>query len=281
MVVALSKGYLCPSKSLNGKVHSVFSRSVNIITDCKETPWISLLDISLPATPTAFQYSLSASVDLRAHLYRNDPVFIRGGVIRFPSFLSLSINTLTATNWKRAPILKKFSHCNVINNLRTAEKELLNFVSKNKKTPINSIDEYLQLLHIKVPNCIHDNPELLITNIGKGEGLTPSGDDFLIGVLAVLSGLKQCIPETDIIFKRLQVASILLSTTTDISAHYLELALAQHFSEPVQWLVYRLFNVTKEADIQVCMSININIGASSGADTAAGIIYCINKLLPI
>ncbi|SFU04906.1 hypothetical protein SAMN04487956_1801, partial [Halomonas saccharevitans] len=58
MIIAQSCGYLCPRQSFDGQVHSVFERSVNIVTGLRATPWLSILDTSLPATPTAFQGAL-------------------------------------------------------------------------------------------------------------------------------------------------------------------------------------------------------------------------------
>ncbi|MEH6533235.1 MAG: DUF2877 domain-containing protein [Photobacterium frigidiphilum] len=280
MIIALTKGYLCPSMSFDGKVHSVFTRSVNIVTDLKQTPWVSLLDVSLPETPTAFQCSLALSIDLTSRLNMGDSVFMRGGVIRFPSCSSLIINTLAATDWGKAPSFPQIDKEKIKKNVLMAETLLTDYISLNNKNYISSTSEYLNSLHIVTPNSIQVCPEQLISNIGNGKGLTPSGDDFLIGVLAVLSALHNTIPEADDIYHRLKVSMpYIIDKTTDISAHYLTLALSQHFSHPVQWLVYHLFYATDTNEIQAAVTTNLSIGSSSGADTIAGILYCINELL--
>jgi hypothetical protein len=68
MIVAHGRGYLCPSQSFDGQVHSVFARAVNITTSLRQVPWVSVLDSSLPATPTSFQCRLAALGNLTAKL---------------------------------------------------------------------------------------------------------------------------------------------------------------------------------------------------------------------
>ncbi|MGR5063922.1 DUF2877 domain-containing protein [Photobacterium sp. DNB22_13_2] len=280
MIFALTKGYLCPTQPFNGTVHSVFRRSVNIITDHTETPWVSLLDDSLPATPTAYQCDLGSQKDLTIQVNKGDKVFMRGGVIRFSSPSSLTINTSSATNWPQAPPLLNIDIKSVKNNILIAESVLTKHVSEKEIQPLCSVDEYIKHLGLITPSCIHSFPETLVENIGDGRGLTPSGDDFLIGVMAVLASIQRLNPAADLAYQRLQqLVPQGITKTTDISAHYLSLALSRHFSKPVQWLIYHLFTATDRRIIEATITANLNIGSSSGADTVAGIMYCIKKLL--
>lgn len=280
MILALTKGYLCPTLSFNGKVHSVFKRSVNIATDQKETPLVSLLDDTLPETPTAYQCNWGTQKNLMAMVNVGDAVFMRGGIIRFSSPSSLAINTLAATNWSQAPPLPQINRERVKDNILVAEKVLAKHISKNEIQPLSSVDEYIYHLGLITPKCINSFPETLVKNIGYGIGLTPSGDDFLIGVMAVLASIQKLNPAAGEAFQCLQKQIPQgIAKTTDISAHYLSLALSQHFSKPVQWLIYYLFTATEIPTIEATITTNLNIGSSSGADTVAGIVYCIKKLL--
>lgn len=278
-MLALTKGYLCPTMSFNGRVHSVFRRSVNVTTDLIGTPWVSLLDSTLPATPTAYQCHFESLGDLIAKVNVGDEVFMRGGIIRIKSSVMLAVNTLTATEWQQVPPVLLFDSEKVRNNLIITEKILSEHLSKKEKIEIGSVDEYIAYLGLTLPNCIYHSSKELVKNIGFGKGLTPSGDDFLIGVMAVLSSLIDINPKAGIIHQNMQSAIRLnMDKTNDISAHYLSLALSRHFSYPVQWLVYYLLTQKEVSVINTAVVTNLSIGASSGADTIAGILYFLNEL---
>jgi hypothetical protein len=103
--------------------------------------------------------------------------------------------------------------------------------------------------------------------IGLGEGLTPSGDDFIVGFLAVLhlTGHTPAWPDA------------LMANTTDLSAAFLRGALQGHFSEPLVRLVQALYDaapcdwLTPAADVA-------RVGHSSGVDAMVGIAFA-NQLL--
>ena len=104
--------------------------------------------------------------------------------------------------------------------------------------------------------------------IGLGNGLTPSGDDFLCGVLAGLQMLQASDHSfTQILKQRLPLH---LSDTNDISAAFLSCALHNQFSLPVSALPN-----AQTAD-QILATFK-NIGHSSGVDTLCGIYYICNQ----
>lgn len=94
--------------------------------------------------------------------------------------------------------------------------------------------------------------------LGSGKGLTPSGDDFLVGVLAVQQ-LQPFLPTklSDII-----VSLLAQGYTTDVSTAYLTSALHHQFSS----LVKNVMLQGQAAVPQLSAS-----GATSGVDTLMGI----------
>lgn len=105
--------------------------------------------------------------------------------------------------------------------------------------------------------------------VGLGEGLTPSGDDFLVGYLAALhcgksGGWKQI------------AASILelelLKATNAISASFLILAASGLFSKPLFALAEAVGGST-DSDIRQSLDVLQGIGHSSGMDIAAGFLF--------
>ena len=111
--------------------------------------------------------------------------------------------------------------------------------------------------------------DTLCSLIGLGIGLTPSGDDFLCGVLAGASLLQA---------RSLQLYALLrerialhLCDTNDISAAFLRCALADQVSLPVQKLL-------TASDADEIASAFRQIGHSSGMDTLCGIYYICTHL---
>ena len=100
--------------------------------------------------------------------------------------------------------------------------------------------------------------------LGLGTGLTPSGDDFLCGVLAgfLLSG------STGHPFaKHLRdMLADKLTDTIDISAAFLSCALKNQFSLPVN----RLYELSSPKEILTSFE---TVGHSSGTDTLCGILW--------
>ena len=106
--------------------------------------------------------------------------------------------------------------------------------------------------------------ELLCGLIGLGEGLTPSGDDFLCGVLAAgrLYGGRAGTLSAALKRKIMQK----LCQTNDISAAFLKCACEGLFSQPV-------IELQENVDLEHSSRSFAAIGHSSGADTLSGILY--------
>jgi hypothetical protein len=110
--------------------------------------------------------------------------------------------------------------------------------------------------------------------IGLGEGLTPAGDDFLVGVLAALFRFVPAwIPDAGVA-ARLQAQAE--NGTTAIAREFLRYALAGAFSEPV----LRVVTASTRLDAHTAQRALAAVGASSGADTLAGIRLGVEALQP-
>jgi hypothetical protein len=96
--------------------------------------------------------------------------------------------------------------------------------------------------------------------IGLGDGLTPSGDDLLVGFLAVWRVAGR--PPVRL--------GTLAAQTTDLSAAFLHCALDGHFSEPLARFMRALYGVNT-GDWQVRAADLARVGHSSGVDAMVGI----------
>jgi len=110
--------------------------------------------------------------------------------------------------------------------------------------------------------------------VGLGPGLTPSGDDFLLGLLAAdhfFSRAGMDAPRA--VFDRLPP---LLESTTTVSRLMLEAALAGHFAAPVSDLLASIVEEGEEEirsrKIRESVARLRKVGATSGEDVLAGII---------
>ena len=127
-----------------------------------------------------------------------------------------------------------------------------------------------QFLDYKQNKDIHALEQML----GLGIGLTPSGDDFLLGLFAALqanniSGTKELMQ---------QIVKRSLKATTTISQHYLRTAAKGFFSGSLI-AFNRLDQQADEADISRCLHNILRKGATSGLDTALGYFSGITGLV--
>ena len=102
--------------------------------------------------------------------------------------------------------------------------------------------------------------------IGLGEGLTPSGDDCVVGCLATIHRLApEWLVAHDVL--REQLAGAAASRTTDVARDFLLEALEGRFAEPVRLLV----TAGCDEAARPAASELLAMGATSGADTLHGI----------
>ena len=108
--------------------------------------------------------------------------------------------------------------------------------------------------------------------VGWGEGLTPAGDDFLIGLLAGLDAFAQGEPRRAR-FRSALAGAIrgLTPRTTPIAAHYLRLAAGGHCTEPLLRLRHALLCQADAAVVDATLRSALAVGATSGADTVRGL----------
>ncbi len=136
-------------------------------------------------------------------------------------------------------------------------------------------DEYLQ--GIGQAFCQDDELQAAVAAaqlIGLGQGLTPSGDDFLVGMLALLT-LRQNEPRPAAL-RQAMVAQILpgIARTNDISAAFLQHACAGNFASGI----HRLFAATTPRQAQQAAQSLAALGHTSGLDLLSGIYYANNLL---
>lgn len=125
-----------------------------------------------------------------------------------------------------------------------------------------------QALHGLLAGDIHAACRLL----GRGQGLTPSGDDTLIGLLALLKASR--LPGHSALgWSRLAqlVQTRGRDMTTDVACAYLHAALQGYFAQPLRRLLGCPADQPGQLS-QACTDL-LALGHSSGADTLMGIVH--------
>ncbi len=100
--------------------------------------------------------------------------------------------------------------------------------------------------------------------LGLGPGLTPSGDDFLVGALALLDAIGE--RDAHAALAR-AIIDALPGLTTPLSACFLKAAAAGHVGEAL----HRAVSSVITGDVDAAIAAVENIGHSSGWDMMAGI----------
>ncbi len=113
--------------------------------------------------------------------------------------------------------------------------------------------------------------------LGLGCGLTPSGDDWLCGLLALLHFAAVRVDTAAFLSALCSRLSVRLHETNDVSARFLEAACAGSFSAPLCALFCAWNNA--DADAFDCAVLRLlRLGHSSGADTLEGIRFIYHHL---
>ncbi|WP_348922267.1 DUF2877 domain-containing protein [Enterococcus rotai] len=162
---------------------------------------------------------------------------------------------------------KLFSYTNTVAKETGSQNTLANFVKVG-----NLFSEAIQCLCLDERSQQESGLDFLI---GRGLGLTPSGDDMVVGHLAARMLLKE---ENSTLINLLTELLTEQALTTDISKHYLLCALSGRFSEPVLNLVTALTTNSSEEQIEQAAEAVMSVGHTSGVDLLAGLITTIKYL---
>lgn len=108
--------------------------------------------------------------------------------------------------------------------------------------------------------------------LGFGPGLTPGGDDFIIGALNAA-----CFFSINLFNKLRASVCGLLNRTTDLSRHYLSMAIKRRAAEDIKNLLGALLNNNRE-DIRIFTDRILEYGSTSGFYSLSGIRWALKRI---
>lgn len=292
-------------KSLNGdikegKVHTVFRRVINIVWPDGNLSSISRVDVS--NGPANIVTSLPVASDFTPYGLGPGTLVWLDTDLTTLNIGSLSVSLKNATLWEsplahfRAPLPASQIQANLVKVERWLSllpsksfglAELFphlealrsgTYLPPAHTDPVTylagqAINSLLPALRIADRTSIKESASSLI---GLGPGLTPSGDDYLAGLLLSLAIAAKLLPES---FQPAQndlsntVIELAPRLTNDLSCQMLLFAARGTGSELMENMVLALFcaTQTKNSLIQAAVDLS-DVGASSGFDQLLGIM---------
>ncbi len=272
------RGILARQKSFT--VRGVTSRGVFLET---EGGWIAFLSNEVYRGP------LTLNIQNYKDLPWVEPGLkgcIQDGIIAFDN-LDFQVSYRGAKDWSTVGLVKIVSHddkamrnfrvetfVNKLLQLRDQPNEYLvtahRFFLSNEFIPSSDLSPRLeQIARAFLSGSLSPAQSAVHFLVGRGMGLTPSGDDFLSGILYGLALCGQFHFDHGIAFRDFILAAIRLRSTS-ISANLAECAASGEVDERIFTAVDYLINGNSSE--QAAVEGILSWGSSSGADTIAGFL---------
>jgi hypothetical protein len=290
---ALSIGEAVPRDNFDAVIQSAFDAAVNLRL-AEEDRLITLLisdGYELPQgiriwTETLSLQTLSPGMHAAA----------RGGILRFDSS-PLTVDLRGAPTWKcRVPELGLEMQTSVAQKVWSTAWNVLNQEQKHKNTDLRADDLFHPQTGSSLSQRISRPVTGLVTSadgfdvqgalhaarqmIGLGPGVTPSGDDILIGFLAGLWSMAgQNKQQLGFIRSFGRGLIQLAKETSEISRTYLRHAAQGQFSSSLSYLAEA---IATGGGVEEAAQAALRVGHSSGMDSVTGLLIglCVWNMEP-
>ena len=271
-----SIGHRVPRTDFACKVHSVFARACNFQCD---DALLSLVTPNVSSGPTTLVLHRDPVDDLRALFEAGEVVNCRDGTARARR---AALRLRDAVIWRPPPRRAFATAKRISDHLRTAAARL----ARHRLVHSSVIDRQGATIEAALRQACreldrHATLEQVRRLVGWGEGLTPAGDDFLVGWLA---GLDAMAHGDDARRRYLDALAPLIAAlgdrTTPIAAHFLRQAAKGHYNEALERLRDAMLCEPRRDLLDVALDNALYIGASSGADLVSGLLSALGAWLP-
>jgi succinyl-CoA synthetase alpha subunit len=273
-----------------GKIHSIYSRTINILDsenfmytigskNIDNSPLtlridnkdISFEDLNLKEDSLLFKTEDKIIIDNRIEIILESKELLWDSNIKTVQYLDIKTvkNNIECFN---SLILKKGSYggCKYfyLKNYLKNEEHKPNLIEKELYKRIKKLLDNLD------SESLEDNINSLI---GFGIGLTPSGDDFLTGFLSTFNIIST--DYTNKIKKKItNLITIDKVSTTDVSRQMLLVALKGEMREYILSFIHSFLSEDKERILLDFENV-LQIGSSSGTDLSIGVITAFSLLI--
>lgn len=276
---AVSMAHLVPPFDWDGTVHSVFATACNIAVG---ESLITVHDAQKQHTPTSVRVAAVGATPWTPIAHVGDRASFRAGWLSFGSHL---LDLSEVPIWAPGPPARFAAPADA----RRLLDELIRVhgapTARSSSALTSTLAHDLAALRGIVTAGTASDPRtddldvVVGRMIGAGVGLTPTGDDVLVGLLAALTRGGQTAAATAIVSRVAETVLRNTHRTTDISAHYLRLATRGSFGEPLTNLVDSVVTGSSVDDVHARTREVLSVGASSGADALLGVLLGLDAAL--
>lgn len=274
-----SIGHLVARKGFAGRVHSVFAHACNIA--CGDT-LLTLLDAGGDGGPTMLVLAPDAAAhDLRSLFDIGEAITGRGDAIVRSRRTELRLGG--AAVWNPAVPRALASPSRIGERSRLAAAQLAR-ARRGRSSVIDREGRDVAIALVRACRALDREAALdsIDRLIGWGEGLTPAGDDFLVGWITALRGLAGGSKErqrfVDDVGALLAAAAL---RTTPFAAQALRLAVRGHVVASLDALRDALLGGDDgDARLERALGRALALGATSGADMVSGLLSGLSAWLP-
>jgi hypothetical protein len=272
---ALSAGSEAPRVRFNGVIHSVFDQACNIRLDDGRP--LALLTPRLGNLPHGVRIDTPAGFGFAKHVAVGGPVGCRANVLRMAG---LSIDLGAARPWQAelpSPGVD-LSRPQVARAWRTARRMLRQGRPRAGDPQAAWLSHAVERRGLCLARAARHRSGREAARaarglIGCGPGLTPSGDDLIVGFLAGLWSTA-CDDPARRTFRRALCAAVAAaaSATVDLSRVYLTHAIHGRFAEPLATLAARIGEGADRGAIERATAVALRVGHTSGGAGVRGLL---------
>jgi hypothetical protein len=276
-ITALSAGSEAPRLRFNGLIHSVFDQACNIRID--DGRLLALLSPRLGNVPHGVRIEAPAGFRFANRLAVGQPVGCRADVLRVTG-AGLSITLGTAQPWRSA--LPAAGVDLTGPDAARAWRTAWSIWRRGRPHPGAALGAVLtrvvdheagRLTRAVRQLRVDEAARAVVRLIGCGSGLTPSGDDLVVGFLAGLWSTAGDDPARRRFLRGLGASvTAAASATGDISRAYLFHASHGRFAEPLALLAALIGEGAAGAEIERATPAALRVGHTSGAAGVAGLL---------
>jgi hypothetical protein len=275
-LAALSAGGCAPRGRFNGAVHSVFSQACNIRLD--DGRMLALLVPQLGNIPHGVRVAAPDGFAFSRHLAVGQRVGCRADVLRVAGGLSVDLGGAQAWYGELPSVKVDLRIPQVARAWQAAWRALRRGRPRTDRaadaTLTRAVDRQGVRLTREVRALRSDEAARALERlIGRGPGLTPAGDDLVIGFLAGLfSSTGDDRARRSFLESVCQTVAAAAASTADISRAYLTHAAAGWFAEPLVTLVRHIGAGADRRTIDRATMAALRVGHTSGGAGVFGLL---------
>jgi len=267
---AISIGSRVQPHRVAGTIHSVFADACNM--ECADGEIFTLLTARTPDQPGGIRLASPPHFSFRGHLSAGDRVSSHPGFLEVPD-RAFIVDLRQAETWRRQlPVARDGSAASNWNAAADSFLTVSRETDASNSSLMMQVRDLADALSVAVSEGDWETASGAMRSlIGCGPGLTPWGDDFVVGVIAGYECLSGDADHRTLMRLR-GLCSERVATTSDISRSILLDAIAGHYGMPVYDLCEAIIDAGSDLSVTGQIRSHMHIGASSGEANCYGIL---------